>query len=61
MWEDVSVLSLKGTKFRVIHDKQFLDKRCGIEKNCWLDYDCIWEEVEVMCVLWFLCDFIVME
>jgi len=28
----------------VLYYKQFLDKRCGIQKNCWLDGDCILED-----------------
>jgi hypothetical protein len=41
VWEEVYVLSLKGAKFRVLHDKEFLDKSCGIGKNCCLDDDYI--------------------
>ena len=37
--------SLNRAKFRVLYYKQFLDKRLGIQKNCWLDGDCILEDV----------------
>ena len=39
VWEEAYVLSAKAAKFRVLHDKQFLDERCGIEKNSRLGND----------------------
>jgi hypothetical protein len=34
---------------------QFLDKRCGIKKNCWLDDDYILEEIWVyVCIIGFM-------
>jgi hypothetical protein len=46
--DEACVLSLFVAKFRALYCKQFLDKRCGIGKNCWLIDDHIWEEVWVM-------------
>lgn len=34
--EETYVLSEKGAKFAVLRDKQFLDKKCGAERKCWL-------------------------
>jgi hypothetical protein len=31
-------------KFGVLYYKNFLDKGCGIQKNCWLDDDCSLED-----------------
>jgi hypothetical protein len=28
-------LSSNSAKLRILHHKQFLDKTCGIQKNCW--------------------------
>jgi hypothetical protein len=49
--DEAYVLSLFGAKFRVLYYKQFLNKRCGVGKNCWLIDDYIWEEVWVTCAL----------
>lgn len=43
------LLSLNGAKFRIfLYYKQFLTKRSGIQKNCWLDDDYILEDVGVV-------------
>ena len=36
--------SLNRDKFGVLYYKPFLYKRCGIQKNCWLDGDCSLED-----------------
>ena len=46
--EEAYVTSLNRDKFGVLYYKQFLGKRCGIQKDCWLDGDCILEDV-VLC------------
>jgi hypothetical protein len=45
------LLSLNGTKFRILYNKQFLGMGCGIRKNCWLDDYYIWQDVRVVCAL----------
>ena len=35
------ILSLSGAQFRIPYNKQFLDKRCGFQKNCYLGDDYI--------------------
>ena len=34
-------LSLIGAKFKILYYTQFLDRKCGIGKNCWLNDDYI--------------------
>ena len=29
------VLSLNGALLRILYYRQFLDKRCGIQEDCW--------------------------
>ena len=45
------LLSWNGTKFGIRYYKQFLAKKSGIQKNCWLDDDYILEDVGAMCAL----------
>lgn len=45
------LLSLNGAKFRILYYKQFLGRRCGIHKNCWLADNYIWQDVRVVCAL----------
>jgi phage-related protein len=45
------LLSLNGAKFRIPYYKQFLGRRCGICKSCWLDDDYMWRDVRVVCAL----------
>ena len=54
MGDEAYVSSLFGAKFRILYYKQFLDKRCGIGKNCWLIDDYVWEEVCVVCIVGFI-------
>jgi hypothetical protein len=44
-------LSSNGAKFGVPYYKQFLDKRCGMQKDCCLCEYCILEKVGVICAL----------
>jgi hypothetical protein len=41
----------KGAKLRILHYKQYLDKRCGIQKNYWVNDDHIKQEDGIMCVV----------
>jgi len=45
------LLSLNGTKFRILYYKEFLGRSCSIRKNCRLDDDCIWQDDKVVCAL----------
>jgi hypothetical protein len=42
-------------KFRILYCKQFLGKKCGIQKNCRLAADGVVEEFGVVCALLDLC------
>jgi len=39
VWEGANVLFLKGANFRILHNKQYLDGRYGIQKNYWVNDD----------------------
>jgi len=50
-------LLLNEAKFRILHNKQFLDRKCGI-RNCWLDDSYILGDVGVMCALFQILQFL---
>ena len=47
------LLALKEAEFMILCHKQFLGRRCGNRKNCWLDddYTRIWQDVRALCAL----------
>jgi hypothetical protein len=55
---------LKGAKLRILHYKQYLDRRCGIQKNYWVNDDHIKQEDGIMCALFIVyiyCSFLSKE
>jgi len=39
VWEGAYVLFLKEANLRILHYKQYLDRRCVIQKNYWVNDD----------------------
>jgi hypothetical protein len=40
-------LSVTGAELRILYKKQFLDERCGIQKNCWFGVMMLENEVKI--------------
>ena len=50
--EEAYVSSLNEANFRMLYYMQFLDMRCGIGKNCWLD-DIFMRKLRLCVHCWF--------
>jgi len=46
-------LSLSRAEFRILYYKQYLDKKCGVQKNCCLDDNYFWKTLGLCLHCWF--------